>query len=556
VGIRLIFFISDGTIEMRKAFFRSKHFNMDSLKKFGRYTVVRLLGEGAMGKVYLADDPVLERKVALKVISMDSMQDTALREDFLKRFSFEAKASAKLTHPSIVAVYDAGEEAGFPWIAFEFVQGETLESCINRKGRLQLGRAIAFARDIASALRHAHGWSIVHRDIKPANILIESSTGIAKLADFGIVKAPWAVMTHEENTLGSPGYMSPEQIDGADLDERADLFCLGVVIYQMITGMHPFLRDTMPATIFATCNDDFTPLRDIVCTTPPALDWAVRRCLASDRNKRIGSANELVEMLDKIDASGAGPRATEHPQTPVAETGTIDASGAKQSPLSQQSFVLLLRTKVLEHVLSNLKNLMHQIESKTPQIRQLWPKSFPTVVLFLFAFIGVFIIGLVIIAFFAGKGPAHPSEESLQGRLIHECAIALRDNNRVSAMNSIKSLSAINHLHPLAQILIARVNIRNGNYGPAKSCLLLVESVKGGKKILAQELPAILDDISRQLKTGPAPPELVEMVRYVLLAGKHPDVRSWAHSPSYWLRFNGIKILELSGVDVDTAYVK
>jgi serine/threonine protein kinase len=555
VAVRLIFFNSDGTMVQRTVFPRSKHFNMDSLKKFGRYTVVRPLGEGAMGKVYLADDPVLERKVALKVISIDSMMDTVLREDFLKRFTFEAKASAKLSHPSIVAVYDAGEESGLPWIAFEFVQGETLESLINRKGRLPLGRAIAFARDIASALQHAHGWSIVHRDIKPANILIESSTGIAKLADFGIVKAPWAVMSHEENTLGSPGYMSPEQIDGVDLDERADLFCLGVVMYQMVTGMHPFLRDTMPATIFATCNNEFTPLRDIVGETPPALDWAVRRCLASDRNKRIGSANELVEMLNKIDA-GAGPRAFLHPPAPVKEAKTIAASGAKPSSLSQRSSVRIVGTQILEHIFCQLKKLIHQIESKIPQIRQLWPKSFPLVVLFLFAFIGVFIIGLIIIAATAGKGPALSSEESLQGRLIQECTIALRDNNRALAMNSVNGLSAINRLQPMAQILIARVNIRNGTYEPAKSGLLQVESIKHGNKILAKELPAILDDISRQLKNGPAPSELVDIVRYVLLAGKHPVVRSWARSSSYWLRFNGVKILELSGVDVDTASEK
>jgi serine/threonine-protein kinase len=528
---------------------------MDSVDKFGRYTVVRLLGDGAMGKVYLANDPVLERKVALKVISMDSMIDSAMREDFLKRFSFEAKASAKLSHPSIVAVYDAGEESGLPWIAFEFVQGETLESLINRKGRLPLGRAIAFARDIAAALRHAHGWSIIHRDIKPANILVESSTGIVKLADFGIVKAPWAVISHDENTLGSPGYMSPEQIDGVDLDERADLFCLGVVIYQMITGMHPFLRDTMPATIFATCNNELTPPRDIVSATPPALDWAVRRCLASDRNKRIGSANELVEMLNKID-TGVGPHAAERPLLPVAKTGTIDEPGAKPSSTSQQSSARRPGAKILKNVSCFLKNLPHQIESQISLIREIRPKSFSPVVLFLFAFLGFFVIGLVIIAATRCAPPALPPEYSLQGSLIRDCAIALRDNNRVSAMNSIKSLLAINHLHPLAQILIARVNIRNGTYEPAKSGLLRAESANGGKKILAKELPAILDDISRQFKNGPAPSELVDIVRYVLLAGKHRVVRSWARSPSYWLRFNGVKILELSGVDIDTSSVK
>jgi serine/threonine protein kinase len=556
---------------------------MENTQKFGRYTVVKMLGEGAMGKVYLAHDPFLERKVALKVISIDAMVDKTVREDYLKRFSFEAKASAKLNHPSIVAVYDAGEENGVPWIAFEFVQGETLESLINRHGRLPIARALGFAHDIASALQHAHGWSIIHRDIKPANILIESSTGIAKLADFGIVKAPWAVMSHDENTLGSPGYMSPEQYDGVDLDERADLFCLGVVIYQMLTGEHPFLRDTMAATMFATCNNEYTPLSDIIDAVPPALDWAVRRCCAADRDKRLRSADELIEMLNKAGDPRpqenrvpplSGTKAGLKPGTsaviaaaPKAETvrqnrpptvstpinSGFDHSIAKNISLFQETLSLIGTDflPVMADLIKAFFSRTKQILSRTSFPRQLKIKSVSPLLVAAAAFSAVVIVGIVIMALLSGNGPALPSKDSLQGQLIRQCGIALQENNRVLAMNTADGLSSINPRHPLADILMARVNIRNGRYEEAKAGLLRVQSEKGGNNILQKQVPAILDDISRQLKSGPADPILFEMVRYVLLAGRHPVVRSWVKSPSYWLRWNAVDILKMSNIKID-----
>jgi serine/threonine protein kinase len=516
---------------------------MSDTQKFGRYTVLKLLGQGAMGTVYLAHDPVLERKVALKVISVDAMVDRSIRADYLKRFSFEAKASAKLNHPSIVAVYDAGEENGLPWIAFQYVQGETLESLLAQKGKLPVGRAIAFARDIASALRHAHGWSIVHRDIKPANILIESSTGVAKLADFGIVKAPWAVLSHEENTLGSPGYMSPEQIDGVDLDERADLFCLGVVMYQMVSGMHPFLRDTMAATIFATCNNDYTPLGDIVAEVPPSLDWAVRRCLAADRDKRIRSANELVAMLNK--------------EAPDPPSGLV-SKDARPLPhpavKSARDFVSRNRPKVMiffSDVSRHVRSKAHDLLSKISLPAFLKGKRALFTVTALCVFTVILIIGFAIIASVSGNGPALPPQDSLQGTLIHECEAALRDNNRFLARNIVDGLSSIHPLHPLAQVLMARVHIRNGMFEQATSLFLQVESTAGGRQVLKKQVPAILDDISRQCKTGPVSPALFEMVRSVLHAGRHPVVRSWIQSPQYWLRWNAVDMLQMSGVAVD-----
>ncbi len=549
---------------------------MDAPRKFGRYTAVSLLGEGAMGRVFLAHDPFLDRNVALKAISIDALVDKNMRDDYLKRFSFEAKASAKLNHPSIVAVYDAGQENGVPWIAFEFVDGESLESLINRKGRLPIRRALAFAHDIASALQHAHGWSIVHRDVKPANIIIESSTGIAKLADFGIVKAPWAVMPRGENTVGSPGYMSPEQFDGTDLDERADLFCLGVVIYQMIAGVHPFLRDTMAATMFATCNNEYTPLRDIVEGVPPALDWAVRRCCNADRDKRLHSATELIEMLNKATDLRRGMKdlssspygtTTVHSAADAASMekilGTMQrqATTAPPSGIIAQSldrsisFSLRFFSSAMSGFSRDITNIANAFLLKIRLLHSHKTNTISPLIITAAALFMVIIIVTAAIVLTSGNVSDLPPENSPQGRLILQCSAALQENNRAAAMNAVDGLSAINPRHPLADVLLARVNIRNGMFDAAKAGLLGVESVKSGGGIIKKQLPAILDDISRPLRTGPAPPQAVELVRYVLLAGSHPIVQSWTKSPSYWLRWNAVDILQKSNSAVDMTSV-
>ena len=272
----------------------------ESFGKFGRYVVIRLLGKGGMGHVYLAEDPVLERKLAVKVITVDRVLDEQRREEYLKRFLLEARASAKLNHQSIVAVFDAGEEKGLPWIAFEFVDGERLTDLIKRKGKLSIGKAISFAQDIASALDHAHSSKIIHRDVKPENILIDNKTGIAKLADFGIVKAPWTGYTQEGTTIGSPGYMSPEQINGLELDERSDLFSLGIVLYEMLSGRHPFMRDTLATTAYATLSGNYTQLSKLTNDLPPGTDTIITKCLTAERKKRISSAKELLKLLKSL----------------------------------------------------------------------------------------------------------------------------------------------------------------------------------------------------------------------------------------------------------------
>jgi serine/threonine protein kinase len=277
----------------------------DHPETIGRYRIVKLLGSGAMGRVYRAEDPRLGRSVALKVVAVDPRIQTGARGDFLARFTEEARASARLNHPSIVQVFDAGEENGEPWIAFQLVEGETLETILSRRGRLTMRRAVLFTADIASALQHAHGWNIIHRDVKPANILVEPKSGIAMLADFGIAQARWSTAPEDGAAVGSPGYMSPEQIDGKEVDQQSDLFSLGIVLYQMVSGKNPFLKSTIEATMNATCRGDYTPLRELAPDVPRPLDAAVRRCLFVNLKMRMRSAAELVDILRPLAPEGA-----------------------------------------------------------------------------------------------------------------------------------------------------------------------------------------------------------------------------------------------------------
>ncbi|MDR2578174.1 MAG: protein kinase [Chitinispirillales bacterium] len=264
---------------------------------YGRYKVLELLGEGAMGRVYLSEDPILGRQVAVKVISTDRNLDPIVLNEYLERFKVEAQACARLNHPSIVSIYDAGEEGGVPWIAFEYVSGERLDKLIARQRQLPFDRIAQIAGDIAAAMLHAHGMNIVHRDIKPANILIDDRSQVAKLCDFGVVKSPFTTITKDGTAVGSPGYMSPEQIDNLEVDARSDIFSFGIALYEMLTGTHPFLRDTVQATFFATINCSFTPVEKLREDTPEKLVRIVEKSLVADRNLRIINAEELCLMI-------------------------------------------------------------------------------------------------------------------------------------------------------------------------------------------------------------------------------------------------------------------
>ena len=209
----------------------------------GRFRIEERIGSGGMSTVYLAFDPTLERWVAIKLMHRDISDDP----DQLERFRREARTVARLNHPHVVTVIDAGEDEGNPYIVFEYVEGETLKDRIKRLGRLPVGEAVAYGIEIARALSAAHAQRLVHRDVKPQNVLIDLE-GRAKVTDFGIARSMEAHgLTATGRVLGTTDYVSPEQALGHQVDEQSDLYSLGIVLYEMLTGEVPFRADTQVA---------------------------------------------------------------------------------------------------------------------------------------------------------------------------------------------------------------------------------------------------------------------------------------------------------------------
>src|ERR687891_1435236 len=205
----------------------------------GRYRIVRKLGSGGMANVYLAEDEELGRRVAIKILNERHAND----EQFVERFRREAKNAAGLSHPNVVSVYDRGEAEGSYYIAMEYVEGRTLKELLVARGPSPIGIAIDYTRQILSALRFAHRNGIVHRDIKPHNVIVDSE-GRVKVMDFGIARAGTTQMTEVGSIIGTAQYLSPEQARGAPVDQTSDLYSVGIVLYELLTGKVPFNGDS------------------------------------------------------------------------------------------------------------------------------------------------------------------------------------------------------------------------------------------------------------------------------------------------------------------------
>lgn len=266
--------------------------------KIGRYEVERLLGQGAMGSVYLGRDPQLDRAVAIKTVR-DLDLDEARLEVFLERFRNEAKAAARLAHPAIVAVYDVGEEQELgPYLVFEYVAGSSLKQVIRGRGAQSAEDVVRLGRQIGAALDLAHAADVVHRDIKPDNILI-GTAGEAKLADFGIARLPDAALTKEGQFLGTPCYAAPETLDRGAYGAHSDLFSFAAVLYEVISGVRAFPGDDAISVAHAVVHDDPVPLAKAAdgVQVPRDVERVVMRGLSKDPEERYGSAIQLVDAL-------------------------------------------------------------------------------------------------------------------------------------------------------------------------------------------------------------------------------------------------------------------
>jgi serine/threonine-protein kinase len=265
----------------------------------GRYKIIKEVGRGAMGTVYQGYDPKIDRIVALKTIRKDRLAESRDAEDLVTRFQKEVRAAGKLVHPNIVIVYDTGEDEETAYVAMEYIEGDTLENLIQKGIRFPMDKVIDIMDQICDGLEYTHRQGIVHRDLKPSNIMLVNGERL-KITDFGISKAVGAVsspITQAGILLGTPSYMSPEQIAGKEIDGRSDLFSLGIILYQLLTGEAAFAGDTIPKLLYNIVNKDPTPPSQIDSSIPSLCDEVIAKALAKDPDKRYQTARHFIEDL-------------------------------------------------------------------------------------------------------------------------------------------------------------------------------------------------------------------------------------------------------------------
>jgi serine/threonine protein kinase len=286
---------------------------METVTKAGRYEIVGELGRGAMGIVYKAVDPVIGRTVAVKTIRLSEEGTGLNRAELLVRFQTEARAAGLLTHPNIVVVYDAGEEDGLYYITMELVEGKSLQTLLDGGHSFPLPRTLRIMDQTCSALQFAHERNVVHRDIKPANLMLTADDTV-KITDFGTAKILQFGSTQQtSHVMGTPSYMSPEQVKGRAVDGRSDIFSLGVMLYEMITGEKPFPGQNITTVIYKIVNEDAVPPRQIDPSIHPGISTVVMKALAKEPEQRYQSCREMLEDLRNYRAqaiAGGNPNST------------------------------------------------------------------------------------------------------------------------------------------------------------------------------------------------------------------------------------------------------
>ncbi|MEP7154163.1 MAG: serine/threonine-protein kinase [Betaproteobacteria bacterium] len=299
------------------------------IETLGRYKILSIIGQGAMGVVYKAVDPMIDRTVAIKTVNLSLNKDELAEYEL--RFQQEIKAAGRLNHPNIVTIYDVGRNDDMAYMAMEFLEGKELKDILADDGRPLVTASVDWISQIAQGLAFAHDNDIVHRDVKPSNIMIVRG-GLAKITDFGIARMPAsAVKTMTGLILGSPRYMSPEQVIGRSLDHRTDIFSLGVVLYEALTGLPPFDGDNVNAIMYATVNTAPPAPSNSNATVPTMLDLIVAKALAKTVDERYQTMREFSDDLNQVkrmlvSRQPAGEVVAKH-SPPAAKSLSLDALG-------------------------------------------------------------------------------------------------------------------------------------------------------------------------------------------------------------------------------------
>ena len=276
---------------------------MTTLTKAGRYDLREELGRGAMGVVFHGFDPVIGRDVAVKTLRLSEAGTGLSREELVGRFQTEARAAGLLTHPNIVVVFDAGEEDGLFYITMEFVEGRSLQTLIDSRQPFPVSRVLKVMEQVCSALDFAHQHNVVHRDIKPANLML-TPDDVVKITDFGTAKILQFGTAQTAHVMGTPSYMSPEQVKGKPVDGRSDIFSLGVILYELMTGEKPFPGQNITTVIYKIINEEPIPPRSLDSSIHPGLSAVITRALAKEPAARFQSCHEFFNALKNFHEMG------------------------------------------------------------------------------------------------------------------------------------------------------------------------------------------------------------------------------------------------------------
>ena len=282
---------------------------MSSPRRIGRYEILEEIGRGAMGVVYLAHDPTIDRQVAIKTIQTMTHLPSSDAAEMRERFEREARAAGKLQHPGIVTIYDVGEHDGRCYITMEYIDGSTLEPHTSKHDLLPVSMVMSLVVQACDALDYAHQQRIVHRDIKPGNMML-LRTGRLKITDFGLAKNPTSQLTQDGVLIGTPNYMSPEQITGRPLDGRSDLFSLGAVMYELLTGERPFAGDTVTTIMYRILHEVPAMPHMVNPRIPPAVGRVMARALEKDPTQRFQNGQEMARALQGRTVAQAVAQAT------------------------------------------------------------------------------------------------------------------------------------------------------------------------------------------------------------------------------------------------------
>jgi serine/threonine-protein kinase len=311
---------------------------MDEAPAFiGRYRIESVIGRGAMGVIYRAYDPDIDRRVAIKLVRADLLSGQA-RDDYVLRFRREAQAAGRCVHSNIVTVYDFALHDGNPFIAMEFVDGRNLAD-LRAGGRLPPSEAVAIALQVLDALAAAHRMGVIHRDIKPANILLLNDR-VVKVTDFGISRIDTSELTMEGTVMGTPSYMSPEQCRGLAVDARSDIFSLGIVLYELLCAQRPFAGPHATVVMQRLLNDEPATIEAVDPTLDPGLRAIVNRALAKSPDARYGSAVDMAAALRAIDLSAAADTGQDHTVMVSRKRGSEAPPGPGDPPATYDAAVL------------------------------------------------------------------------------------------------------------------------------------------------------------------------------------------------------------------------